>query len=59
MKSVIHWLKHFSGALVLQGTATGAVVATGGSAELGRINALLNQTGQLETPNAAGRPHEK
>ncbi|MCM2285580.1 MAG: HAD-IC family P-type ATPase [Desulfobacula sp.] len=40
----------FSGTLVLQGTATGVVVATGGSTELGRINALLNQTGQLETP---------
>ena len=40
----------FSGTLVLQGTATGIVVATGGSTELGRINALLNQTGQLETP---------
>jgi Ca2+-transporting ATPase len=40
----------FSGTLVLQGTAAGVVVATGGSTELGRINALLNQTGQLETP---------
>ena len=40
----------FSGTLVLQGTATGVVVATGGSTELGRINALLNQTGQLKTP---------
>jgi magnesium-transporting ATPase (P-type) len=40
----------FSGTLVLQGTATGVVVATGGSTELGRINALLNQTRQLETP---------
>ena len=40
----------FSGTLVLQGTAVGVVVATGGSTELGRINALLNQTGQLETP---------
>jgi Ca2+-transporting ATPase len=40
----------FSGTLVLQGTATGVVVATGGNTELGRINALLNQTGQLETP---------
>lgn len=40
----------FSGTLVLQGTATGVVVATGGSTELGRINALLNQTGQMETP---------
>ena len=40
----------YSGTLVLQGTATGVVVATGGSTELGRINALLNQTRQLETP---------
>ncbi|WP_027360563.1 cation-transporting P-type ATPase [Desulforegula conservatrix] len=40
----------FSGTLVLQGTATGIVVATGGGTELGRINALLNQTGQMETP---------
>jgi len=40
----------FSGTLVLQGTATGVVVATGSSTELGRINALLNKTGQMETP---------
>ncbi|KAF5062503.1 putative cation-transporting ATPase F [anaerobic digester metagenome] len=40
----------YSGTLVLQGTATGVVVATGGGTELGRINALLNQTGQMETP---------
>lgn len=40
----------YSGTLVLQGTATGVVVATGGATELGRINALLNQTGQMETP---------
>jgi len=40
----------YSGTLVLQGTATGVVVDTGGSTELGRINALLNQTGQMETP---------
>ena len=40
----------FSGTLVLQGTATGVVVATGGSTELGRINALLNPNSQLETP---------
>ena len=40
----------YSGTLVLQGTATGVVVATGGTTELGRINALLNQTGQMETP---------
>ncbi len=40
----------YSGTLVVQGTATGVVVATGNSTELGRINALLNQTTQLETP---------
>ena len=40
----------YSGTLVVQGTATGLVVATGNSTELGRINALLNQTTQLETP---------
>ncbi|HML78823.1 cation-transporting P-type ATPase [Geobacter sulfurreducens] len=40
----------YSGTLVVQGTATGVVVATGNSTELGRINALLNQTSRLETP---------
>jgi magnesium-transporting ATPase (P-type) len=40
----------YSGTLVVQGTATGVVVATGNSTELGRINALLNQTTRLETP---------
>jgi len=40
----------YSGTMVVQGTATGVVVATGNSTELGRINALLNQTTQLETP---------
>jgi magnesium-transporting ATPase (P-type) len=40
----------YSGTLVVQGTATGMVVATGGDTELGRINALLNQTVRLETP---------
>ncbi len=40
----------YSGTLVLQGTATGVVVTTGAATELGRINALLNQTGQMETP---------
>ncbi|MEI8354969.1 MAG: HAD-IC family P-type ATPase [Deltaproteobacteria bacterium] len=40
----------YSGTLVVQGTATGVVVATGNNTELGRINALLNQTTQLETP---------
>jgi magnesium-transporting ATPase (P-type) len=40
----------YSGTLVVQGTATGAVVDTGNNTELGRINRLLNQTTQLETP---------
>jgi len=40
----------YSGTLVVQGTATGVVVATGNNTELGRINELLNQTTQLETP---------
>lgn len=40
----------YSGTMVVQGTATGVVVATGNNTELGRINALLDQTTQLETP---------
>jgi len=40
----------YSGTLVIQGTATGVVVATGGATELGRINELLGQTEQLVTP---------
>lgn len=40
----------YGGTVVTQGTATGLVVATGNQTELGRINALLNQTTQLETP---------
>jgi len=40
----------FSGTLVMQGTAAGVVAATGNRTELGRINALLNQTRTLETP---------
>ena len=40
----------YSGTLVVQGTATGVVVATGGATELGRINELLNRTVSLETP---------
>jgi len=40
----------YSGTMVVQGTATGAVIATGNRTELGRINALLDQTAQLETP---------
>ncbi len=40
----------YGGTVVTQGTATGLVVATGNQTELGRINALLNQTSQLVTP---------
>jgi len=40
----------YSGTMVIQGTAIGAVVATGERTELGRINALLHQTERLETP---------
>jgi Ca2+-transporting ATPase len=40
----------YSGTLVLQGTATGVVVATGNRTELGKINALLDQAAPLETP---------
>jgi Ca2+-transporting ATPase len=40
----------YSGTLVLQGTATGVVVATGNQTELGHINTLLNQTREIETP---------
>ena len=40
----------YGGTLVTQGTASGLVVATGGRTELGRINQLLNETSQLETP---------
>ncbi len=40
----------YSGTLVVQGTATGVVVATGAATELGKINALLDQAIQLETP---------
>lgn len=40
----------YSGTLIVQGTATGVVVATGEQTELGRIHALLHQTRQLETP---------
>ena len=40
----------YSGTMVVQGTASGLVVAIGGATELGRINALLQQTSQLETP---------
>jgi Ca2+-transporting ATPase len=40
----------YSGTMVLQGTATGVVVATGSQTELGHINTLLNQTREIETP---------
>jgi Ca2+-transporting ATPase len=40
----------YNGTMVMQGTATGVVVHTGGATELGRINEMLGQTVQLETP---------
>lgn len=40
----------YSGTLVVQGTATGVVVATGTATELGKIKALLDQAAPLETP---------
>ncbi|MEA5114404.1 MAG: HAD-IC family P-type ATPase [Geobacteraceae bacterium] len=40
----------YSGTLVIQGAASGVVVATGSATELGRINELLDQTEQLVTP---------
>jgi magnesium-transporting ATPase (P-type) len=40
----------YSGTLVIRGAAAGVVVASGNASELGRINELLNQTVQLETP---------
>lgn len=40
----------YSGTMILQGAGAGVVVATGNATELGRINELLNQTVQLETP---------
>jgi Ca2+-transporting ATPase len=40
----------YNGTMVMQGTATGVVVHTGKSTELGRINEMLGQTVQLETP---------
>ncbi len=40
----------YSGTMVIQGAAGGVVVATANGTELGRINELLNQTVQLETP---------
>jgi magnesium-transporting ATPase (P-type) len=40
----------YSGTLVTYGTATGLVVATGGSTELGRISAMLQEAVDLATP---------
>ncbi|MFO1039822.1 MAG: HAD-IC family P-type ATPase [Geminicoccaceae bacterium] len=40
----------FSGTVVAQGTATGLVVATGVSTEIGRIGALLDTVGPMTTP---------
>ena len=40
----------YSGTLVVQGTASGVVAATGGATELGRISTLLNRVSTLETP---------
>jgi len=40
----------YNGTMVMQGTATGVVVGTGSVTELGRINEMLSQTVQLETP---------
>jgi magnesium-transporting ATPase (P-type) len=40
----------YSGTLVRHGTGTGVVVATGGTTEIGRINALLGSIEPLATP---------
>ncbi len=40
----------YSGTMVIHGTSTGVVVATGDRTELGRINAMLRGTEQLQTP---------
>jgi len=40
----------YSGTMVVQGTSTGVVVATGEQTELGKINQLLQKTVRLETP---------
>ena len=40
----------YSGTLVIQGAAAGVVVNTGNCTELGRINEMLTQTVQVETP---------
>ncbi len=40
----------FSGTMVVSGRATGVVVATGSTTELGRINQMLAEVSALETP---------
>ncbi len=40
----------FSGSLVVAGTATGVVVATGGDTELGLIHRLVGESGGVQTP---------
>jgi cation-transporting P-type ATPase F len=40
----------FSGSLVVAGTATGVVVATGGDTELGLIHRLVGEAGGVQTP---------
>ena len=40
----------YSGTIIATGTATGVVVATGGRTELGRISAMLRESGSVETP---------
>lgn len=40
----------FSGTLVTQGTGIGVVTTTGGNTELGRINTLLSEATEIETP---------
>ncbi|MBF0408859.1 MAG: HAD-IC family P-type ATPase [Candidatus Riflebacteria bacterium] len=40
----------FSGSLVTAGSAVGVVVETGDVSEVGKINALMNKTGDLSTP---------
>ncbi len=40
----------FGGTLVTQGTGIGVVTATGGKSELGRINTLLSEATEIETP---------
>ncbi|HNV70654.1 MAG TPA: HAD-IC family P-type ATPase, partial [Candidatus Ozemobacteraceae bacterium] len=40
----------FSGALVTGGTGLGLVVATGDATQIGLINAMMNQTEEIDTP---------